>query len=394
MITSRFNLFVARAGYAGLLHEEIIDTCGTTKGTLIGDDAVAFPESVGLPHYGSTVFARQYLPAAMAIDATDLKKAVESIVRRIEVASLRANRTAGRWTMHAFALEDNAANVLAGALEKAVMGQIRAKFGRLAKRYIAPDELVKEPLLANDFVIQIYVPSITTAWLSIGSFAAGISPYIGGNLRMRARAGSPSRSARKLEEALHALGRIPQAGETAVDLGAAPGGWTWTLARRGVSVIAVDALDLALPAGKSMQERVVHLKENGLKYEPAEPVDWLVCDMIVASTESLKVLKRWFDKGLMKHFVVNLKLPKTAPWAAIKEARALLATQSWPLLKARHLFHDRREITLYGTSLKLPDVQAPAADVVEPREQAHKPRGIDERIPAVARRQHDQQPEL
>ena len=357
MIKSRSNLFVARAGFAALLEEELADTYGV-KGERIGDDAIAFKESVGLPHYATTVFARQHLPAAMPIDTLDLKAAVAAIFRRIEIASSRANRVGGRWTMHAFALEDNAANVLAGALEKDVMTQVRSHLGRLAKRYVAPDELVKEALAPADFVVQIYVPDVSRAWLSISSFSAGISPYVGGNLRMRARKGSPSRSARKLEEALHVLGRVPQAGETAVDLGAAPGGWTWTLARRGVEVTAIDALELKLPEGKSLNARVTHRKDNGLKFVPPAPVDWLVCDMIVASSESLKVLVRWLESGAMKHFVVNLKLPKSEPWVAIKTARTLLAGKNLPVFKARHLFHDRREITLVGSTCPLP-VAAP-----------------------------------
>ena len=48
--------------------------------------------------------------------------------------------------------------------------------------------------------------------------------------------GAPSRSAAKLEEALlYFLGdeaeRLLRGGMSAVDLGAAPGGWTWILAR-------------------------------------------------------------------------------------------------------------------------------------------------------------------
>ncbi len=295
--------------------------------------------------------------------AADVAKAIGEIYRRIEVAAQRANRQTGRWTLHAFALEDNAANVLAGKVEKAVLAQVKATLPRLYKRFLPPDELVKGAEKPSDFVVQIYAPTAADLWLSIGSFAAGISPYVGGTLRMRAREGAPSRSARKLEEAFHALGRQPAAGETAVDLGAAPGGWTFSLARRGVSVVAIDALDLALPAGKALAQRVTHIRANGLKYEPPGPVDWLCCDMIVASHETLRVLRRWFEQGWMNHFVVNLKLPKSEPWAAIKEALALLERQGWPVMGARHLFHDRREITLFGSRLP----PAPTAPSLAPR---------------------------
>ncbi|MGQ0594230.1 MAG: 23S rRNA (cytidine(2498)-2'-O)-methyltransferase RlmM, partial [Gammaproteobacteria bacterium] len=50
----------------------------------------------------------------------------------------------------------------------------------------------------------------------------------------------------KLEEALVTLlgpqerGECPRAGMRAVDLGAAPGGWSWLLGRMGLWVAAVD----------------------------------------------------------------------------------------------------------------------------------------------------------
>ncbi len=357
MTSKRLNIFVAKAGYAALLGEELADTHGVT-GTPIGADALAFPENTALPHYLSTVFARQFLPLAALVDATDQRQAVDTIFRRIEVASTRANRQTGRWTIHSFALEDNAANVLAGAVEKAVLGLVKAKLPRLFKRYLPSDEIVLGVGPA-DFVVQVYASSASTLWASIGSFSSGISPYVGGTLRMRAKVGAPSRSARKLEEAFHALGRYPTAGETAVDLGAAPGGWTFSLARRGATVIAVDALELALPDEKKFSERVTHRKDNGLKYHPEQPVDWLVCDMIVASHETLKVLNYWLEKRWMTHFVVNLKLPKSAPWAAIKDALALLGRHAWPVMKARHLFHDRHEITLFGTKAPEPPYAPP-----------------------------------
>lgn len=325
--------------------------------TPIGEDAVAIDERRVAPQFQTTIFARQGLPQAIALAAADIAQAAEAIVRRIEVAAQRANRQTGRWTLHAFALDDNAATQHAARLEKQVLASVKTKLARFFKRFVAPDELLKEPLLPNDFVVQIYVPSTSECWLSIATFAAGVSPYIGGNLRMRAREGAPSRSARKLQEAFLTFGRLPQADETAIDLGAAPGGWTFTLARRGVRVVAVDAADLALPATKTLGERVTHVRNNGLHYEPNAPVDWLVCDMIVAPHETLRVLRQWLEKDWMRHFVVNLKLPKTEPWAAIQKALELFEEYRWPRMEARHLYHDRWEITLFGSKEPLAAAQ-------------------------------------
>lgn len=44
------------------------------------------------------------------------------------------------------------------------------------------------------------------------------------------KAEPPSRAYLKLWEALTRLGEMPRPGQTCLDLGACPGGWTWVLA--------------------------------------------------------------------------------------------------------------------------------------------------------------------
>jgi 23S rRNA C2498 (ribose-2'-O)-methylase RlmM len=349
--TAKANILVARAGFAPLLSEELADRFGLETRSL-GEDAVALDANAkNLPLYDQTIFARQFLPLATPLQAADVGQAALEVLRRLEVTSQRANRQSGRWTLHSFSVDDNAAPPGPGKLEKEVLSLVKQKLPRLWQRYASPADMAGGEQAPSDFVVQIFFETATAAWLSIGSFASGISPYVAGNLRMRARADAPSRSARKIEEAFRELGRLPQIGETAVDLGAAPGGWTYALARRGASVTAVDAADLALPDTKTFRDRVYHVRENGLRFHPPGPVDWLCCDMIVAPHETVKVLSYWLEKKWMKHFIINLKLPKDEPWQSIKAALTLMGQYPWPQMKARHLFHDRWEITLIGSCI-------------------------------------------
>ncbi len=71
------------------------------------------------------------------------------------------------------------------------------------------------------------------------------SPFPNGEVAfVEDRTGPPSRAYLKLWEACTRLGAWPQPGETCLDLGASPGGWTWALARLGASVTAIDRAPL------------------------------------------------------------------------------------------------------------------------------------------------------
>src|SRR5207244_7759516 len=83
---------------------------------------------------------------------------------------------------------------------------------------------------------------------------------------------APSRSSIKLAEALlvflseNERVDLLRPGMRAVDLGAAPGGWTWQLAERGLRVTAVD--NAALRGAVRSDPLVTHVQAAGLKYRP------------------------------------------------------------------------------------------------------------------------------
>lgn len=353
----KLRLVLAKPGFADLLAEEFQNRWSITA-KVVSEAAVAISENdqiSHLPKLSNIIFARQFLPQASLCESKDLESAVKFILKKIQIMAKRANRQSGRWTLHSYALDNDPALNRAMKLEKAVLGAIKNHEPKLLKRYVSP-EIFAENSEKDDILMQIYVPSLESLWFSIAGLAGtDTSPFIAGNQRMRRRAGAPSRSASKLDEAFVQLGRQPLPQESAVDLGAAPGGWTYTLAHYGANVIAIDHGELDLPE-KKLPGKIQHLKENGLKYAPAKPVDWLCCDMVIGAKEALTVLKHWLDENWMKHFVVTIKLPQQKPWPAIKASLDLLGAQQhtlWPVLAAKHLYHNRQEITLIGSREKL-----------------------------------------
>lgn len=177
-------------------------------------------------------------------------------------------------------------------------------------------------------------------------------PWPGGIPRLRRLAGAPSRSAAKLDEAFTVLldegerERLLQPGMRAVDLGAAPGGWTWVLARRHLRVTAIDNGPLAAHVLDSGV--VEHLRADGFTWRPPRPVDWLVCDMVEQPARVAALIANWLAQGWCRHAVFNLKLPMKRRHAEVQQCLALLQEQTGGALtlRCRQLYHDREEVTV------------------------------------------------
>lgn len=155
---------------------------------------------------------------------------------------------------------------------------------------------------------------------------------------------APCRSYYKLEEAWLEAGTAPKRGQTCVDIGAAPGGWTWSALKRGARVTAVDAADL--------DRRIVahpgcdHRRDNGYEFIPDKTVDWLLCDMIVRPMATIGLVERWLEAGLCRGFVVNIKFRGKDPASILEAIKRLEERFCLERLRVKHLFHDRNELTI------------------------------------------------
>jgi len=192
------------------------------------------------------------------------------------------------------------------------------------------------------------------------SYPGNFSPWPMGIPRLRAARGAPSRAGRKLEEAFLTLLTADEreqrlrAGMVAVDLGAAPGGWSWQLARRGLSVTAVDNGSLC---GEVLGSGLVRqVRADGFRYRPARPVDWMVCDIVDRPDRVTDLVVRWFLEGWCRQCIFNLKLPMKRRLETVWRCREVIgATLAAARLRHRlafkHLYHDRIEVTGYLTRL-------------------------------------------
>jgi len=177
--------------------------------------------------------------------------------------------------------------------------------------------------------------------------------------RLRMPSSAPSRSTLKLEEAIHWFFNDEQqteffkSGMSAVDLGAAPGGWSWQLVQRSMLVTAID--NGPMQAELMRGGMVEHYQTDAFTYTPKKQVDWLVCDMAERPLHVSRLIARWFVGKHCKNAIFNLKLPMKKRFLCVQECLQLLddeLTQAGIMhtIQAKHLYHDREEITVCVTT--------------------------------------------
>ncbi|MBL8523006.1 MAG: 23S rRNA (cytidine(2498)-2'-O)-methyltransferase RlmM [Betaproteobacteria bacterium] len=217
-------------------------------------------------------------------------------------------------------------------------------------------QLADAGLLATDALnkprLHVLMTSKQEAWLGLADPRKS-SPWRNGIPRLRMPHEAPSRSTLKLAEAFHVFigdnqERLLRAEMRAVDLGAAPGGWTWQLVHRGLHVTAIDNGPLK---GELVDNALVrHLREDGFRYKPKKPVDWMVCDMVEKPVRIAQLVAQWMREGWTERCIFNLKLPMKKRHDEVKRCRAIIEEalesrgRAWQL-EIKQLYHDREEVT-------------------------------------------------
>ncbi len=207
--------------------------------------------------------------------------------------------------------------------------------------------------------LHIFFPDKNSALIGT-SDPRDSAPAIMGIVRQTMPPEAPSRSTMKLAEAIEVFmdrseqKRLLRQGATAVDLGAAPGGWTWQLVKRGIRVTAVD--NGPMKGAMANHPLVNHLRQDGFKYAPRKAVDWLVCDMVEKPSRVAALIGDWFVAGMCRHAIFNLKLPMKQRLAALDSAlgsiRKRLNDEGINFrMTAKQLYHDREEVTVFLTRI-------------------------------------------
>ncbi|MFI5336419.1 MAG: SAM-dependent methyltransferase, partial [Opitutales bacterium] len=255
--------------------------------------------------------------------------------------SLRGERVDAAWPcVFAGAAEVPGLGRRVSGVEKAFHELLRKKLARVAK--LAVPDLPRGPGAGRGLVV--FFADFRRAF-------AAREIWRGGQRRMADDPLAPSRSYLKVEEAYVVLGREPAPGETVCDLGAAPGGWSYSAAKRGARVTAVD--NGPLKGGALDHPLITHLREDAFKFGPPAggTFDWLFCDLVEEPHHVVQnLIAPWLAQRWCRRFVVNLKFGRTDPLALLREVGAPGSPFAAHAanLRFRHLYHDREEFTLVG----------------------------------------------
>ncbi len=256
--------------------------------------------------------------------------------------SLRDERVEAAWPcVFACPVEIVGLGRRVSGVEKAFQETLKKKLSRVAKLAVAGTPRGAGP-----------ARGLFVFFSDFGRAFVAREALLGGQRRMADDEAAPSRSFLKVEEAYGVLGREPKPGETVCDLGAAPGGWSYSAAQRGARVVAVD--NGPLKGGALGHPRVEHRCEDAFKFAPkdGEIFDWLFCDLLEEPHQVLNhIVEPWLARRWCRHFVINLKFGHVDSMALLAGLRApgspfVAHAESFLV---RHLYHDREELTVVGS---------------------------------------------
>ena len=202
-------------------------------------------------------------------------------------------------------------------------------------------------------VVTAVLVDAWSAWVSaavsanadpVPALLAWPSRFPGGRALGEDAKDAPSSAHRKLDEALLWLEREPGPDDMVLDLGAAPGGWSWVALQKGARVWAVDRADLSPDVAR--HERLTHVKADAFTWTPERMPTWLLCDVIAEPERSLDVAKRALTSRSLKGLVVTLKLKQPVSLKLLDEARAVAQRTQGFFGRCKHLAANKLEVTL------------------------------------------------
>lgn len=299
-------------------------------------------ELPGTPWLG---FAWQTLPEVTEIQGASINGWADRIIERI--AGILPD--AQPWQLHLWPVygEGKAGLHRCELIRSALQERLKKRRRALLRSW----ETSEAPFTAETSLVQAAMTGPDSGFLSVSTapqpweLRTLISPFIGGEIPHAEDKAAPSRAFAKVIEAELRLGCRIEKGQTCVDLGAAPGSWSYVGIQRGAYVTAIDRSPLR--EDLMQNPRLFFKQADAFKFAPETPVDWLVCDIIAAPQRSIDLLLEWLRDRRMRQFIVTIKFKGADEYALLDQ----LKEQAAPLcqdFRLTRLCANKNEVTAFG----------------------------------------------
>lgn len=208
-----------------------------------------------------------------------------------------------------------------------------------------------EPFAVSHSLAQLLLVSPDRGYLSLArepgphQLRHTVWPFPKGDIPPAVDKATPSRAFAKLLEVELRMGQRVRAGESCVDLGAAPGSWSYVALQRGARVQAVDRAPLR-PDLMAHPNLEFH-RGDAFSYQPSQQVDWLLCDVIAAPARTIELLLNWVRQRRTRFFAVTIKFKGTSEYRLLEHVKHALP----PLCDDFYLTHlsaNRNEAAAFG----------------------------------------------
>ena len=214
--------------------------------------------------------------------------------------------------------------------------------------------LVEEKARVGDIVLNLVAVEEDEVWGGYFTQEEPHSPFAGGRIPVDYPKEAPSRAYLKLEEALIWSGAPVRTGDTAVEIGSAPGGASYALLKRGLTVIGIDPGEMDPVVLEFIRRgKFQHFKlpvAQVIREDLPKVIDWLLVDMNVTPHVALSSLDRLIVKAgsSLQGVFATVKLSQ---WKVAKEIPALMdwvKHMGMSKVRATQLPSHKQEILIYG----------------------------------------------
>ncbi|MDD2840172.1 MAG: SAM-dependent methyltransferase [Rickettsiales bacterium] len=217
-------------------------------------------------------------------------------------------------------------------------------------KYFKENNITINPKIANKIIGLIIFKN--KLYFGISTVKESLSSWVLGECRFKKEDEQISRAEFKLLEAFEYFDIDLSNYKNALDLGAAPGGWSRVLLNQCLNVVAVDPAELneSLLSNKKLYH-YRGLSQDYFKKLKDKKYDVIANDMKMDTRNSIEIIEE-ATKYLNKDGIVimTLKLDPSREFEEVKECIEIIK-KKYEIIGVHQLFHNRSEITILFKNL-------------------------------------------